>query len=131
MPFPVSLIFKLLTGSLGLSDAKAGPVAWVVAALLLIAAIVGGLEIYNASVIADHETEQRADKAEKTIEQIETAEGVDTELEESDDAVIDEMEDLNDDGTRTDPSRATTAVDPSTSAIHDRMREHGNSRSSR
>lgn len=131
MPFPISIIFKWLTGSLGLSDAKAGPIAWVVAVLIAIAAIISAIEIYNAAVIADHETEQRADRAEKTIEQIETAEGVDTVLEESDDAAIDDMEDANDEGTRNDPSRATTAVDPSTSAIHDRMRQHRQSGSSR
>jgi len=130
MRFPINFIAGWLVKK-GMGESKAGPLAWVLAIIAAAGFAWGVYEAWKAIVIEDARTEERAKEAEKTIEQIETAEGVDAELEQRDDDVIEEMEDLVDEGTRNDPTRDTTAVDGSTSAIHDRMRDDSNARSPR
>lgn len=90
MFFPVNLIFDFLLGQ-GLKEKAAGPVAWVIAAVIAALAIWGAIAAYNSSVIDRYLLGERAEKAEKTIEQIEEAEGIDAELEGRDDAFIDEL----------------------------------------
>ena len=128
MFFPVNLIFNFLLGQ-GLKEKAAGPVAWVIAAVIAALAIWGAVAAYNSSVIDRYLLGERAEKAEKTIEQIEEAEGIDGELERRDDAFIEELEEGARNAATNDPEGAGSAVGPVTSNVHDSLRRGRNSRS--
>lgn len=120
--FIINFLIGIFTKKLGASEKAAGPLAWVTAIVTAALFLWGAYEGWKALVIADHETEQRADEAEKTIEQMEEAEGVDEQLEDRDDGVIDDLEEGARNAAQDDPEGAADTSGPATTSVHDGLR---------
>lgn len=122
MPFPISLIFGWLT-SKGVRDDRAGPIAWVIAALIVIMVLTAGYQGWKALVIADHETERDLDRAVTRIERMEEGDAVDRELERRDDQATEELKEGARNAANDDPEGAARPVGPVSSDVHDRLRD--------
>lgn len=122
MFFPVNIIFDFLL-SRGMKEKTAGPVAYVAAAIAALLFLFGAYQAWKAVVISEHETEKRADEAEKTIRQIEEAEGTDEELRTRDGQVIDDLEEGARNAQSQDPGGAAEPSGPVSTSVHDGLRE--------
>lgn len=122
MFFPVNLIFGWLIDR-GMKDKTAGPVAWLITIVIAIVLAVGAYETWKAVVVNDADKERRLEAAEKTLEQVEEAEGVDGQLEDRDDAVIDDLEEGARNAAQNDPEGTANSSGPATTSVHDGLRD--------
>lgn len=122
MIFPVGIIANWLLKK-GLDEKATGPVAWVIAIVILAIALGGGWALLKDSIIDEHMTGERADRAEQQLERQEQAQGRSDEQERRDEAVIDDLREGANDAARDDPEGAGSRVGPVTRSVHDRLRE--------
>jgi hypothetical protein len=122
MPFPINIITGWLVNA-GMKEVKAGPVAWVIAGLIVLGAVLGAIKAYDAAVIDRHETERDLKRAKTVIERSEEAQGVDTELERRDDEFVGQLEEGARNAASNDPEGAARPVGPVSSDVHERLRE--------
>ena len=107
----------------GVSEKASGPVAWVIAISLAVAAVWGGWEILEGSIIEEHEVEERGKRAEQQLQRQEEAQARDDKREDRDRAAIDDLKEGANDAVRSDPEGAGAAVGPVSRSVHDRLRE--------
>lgn len=122
MIFPINLIAGWLLKK-GMGD-KSGPLAWVIAVVVLALAAALGWQMLKGSIIDDHMTRERGERAEQQLERQEEAQGVDDALEDRDQAVTDELKEGAHDAAQADPDGAARPVGPVSRSVHDGLRQH-------
>lgn len=119
--FPVGWIAGWLLKK-GFSDRGARSLAWafLIGVVLIAAAL--GWSMLKDSIIDEHETEQRAERAENTLEQTNQANAQDAQHEAADEAATAKLEEGARNAKAANPEAAGAPVGPVSNSVHDGLR---------